>query len=216
MTAAIRVVVVDSEPRALASIPTLLEDDWGIICVDTAASAGQAHEQWARAERAPADVVLVDLRLPDEDGLTLSLWLTTREPAPAVVISVPAPSEELLLPALVAGAAGVVTRGCPARTLHAAVRAAAAGAPWQPAVAPAVVRGQGGLLAPEDLPILGMLRHGVPWADIAATLGLEPSGLVARRWAMLETLTGGQPERAEPRRARRGLSAVRTLSPASG
>ena len=41
-----------------------------------------------------------------------------------------------------------------------------------------------------DLPILGMLAHGVGPREIATTLGLEPEWLEARRWAMLSRLRG--------------------------
>ena len=49
------------------------------------------------------------------------------------------------------------------------------------------------LLAPQlvtdpTYPVLGMLAHGVEEAEVAATLGLEPEWLRARRWAMLSTL----------------------------
>jgi DNA-binding NarL/FixJ family response regulator len=151
----------------------------------------------------------VDHQLPDEDGLSLCLWLTTRAPAPAVVILVPNPSAELALAAQVAGAARLVPSSCSAPELRAAVRAAAAREPWEPSIPPRVARTQGERLAAEDLPILGMLRHGVAAAEIAATLGLTDKGLVARRWAMMEALTA---PRAELRPARR-LRPLRALSP---
>src|SRR4051812_49697133 len=59
---------------------------------------------WPALERTPVDVVLVDHHLPDEDGLSLCLWLTTRAKAPAVVIAAATADEALALPAAVAGA----------------------------------------------------------------------------------------------------------------
>jgi hypothetical protein len=37
----------------------------------------------------------------------------------------------------------------------------------------------------DDLPILGMLAHGVGASEVATTLGLQPEWVEARRWAML-------------------------------
>src|SRR6185295_5340170 len=84
--AAIRVLVVDDHPAVRQGIEAMLGHEDGIVCIGTAASAGEAHELWPAAERLPADVVVVDRHLPDEDGLSLCLWLRTRTPAPAVVI----------------------------------------------------------------------------------------------------------------------------------
>ena len=88
MTAAtIRVLVVDDHPAVRQGIEAMLGHEDGIVCIGTAASAGAAHELWPAAERLPADVVvLVDRHLPDEDGLSLCLWLRTCTPAPAVVM----------------------------------------------------------------------------------------------------------------------------------
>ena len=53
------------------------------------------------------------------------------------------------------------------------------------------LRAIGERLDAADLPILGMLSHGVAPAEIAVTLGLEPEWLEARRWAMLSRLGPG-------------------------
>jgi hypothetical protein len=73
---------------------------------------------------------------------------------------------------------------------------------------------QAARLAPEDLPILGMLRHGVPAAEIATTLGIDHATLAARRWAMLEVLLGAADGRNAPRSMPR-LQAIRTFSPST-
>jgi DNA-binding NarL/FixJ family response regulator len=211
MTAAIRVLVVDDHAAVRQGIEAMLSDEPGIVCAAAAASAGEAHELWLATERPPADVVLVDRHLPDEDGLALCLWLTARTPAPAVVIYSAFADELLTLPALVAGAAAVVTKAADPDDLCRVVRAAAAGEQRAPAVSVQVAATQGGRLA-DDLPILGMLRHGVPAADVAATLGIDAAALVARRWAMLEALTAPPDHRDEPRTTPR-RTRVRTLSP---
>src|SRR5919198_1892952 len=126
MTAATRVLVVDDHPAGPQGLAALFGLEPGLTCVDTAASAGEAHEVWLAEERPPADVVVVDRHLPDEDGLSLCLWLRTRTPAPAVVIYSAFADEALVLPATVAGAAALVGKVADPSELCSAVRAAAA------------------------------------------------------------------------------------------
>jgi hypothetical protein len=83
----------------------------------------------------------------------------------------------------------VVAKATPARTLLAVLRAAGAGH-VRPTLDARALRTAGERLDPDDLPILGMLAHGVPAEEIAQTLGVEPDWLVARRWAMLAKLAG--------------------------
>jgi DNA-binding NarL/FixJ family response regulator len=215
MTAAsIRVLVVDDHPAVRQGIEAMLGYEDGIVCVGTAASAGEAHELWSAAERPPADVVVVDRHLPDEDGLSLCLWLRTRTPAPAVVIYSAFADEALTLPAVVAGASGLVGKVADPADLCEAVRAADAGERRLPDPSPTVGAVQAARLGTEDLPILGMLRHGVPADEIAATLGLDDTALVVRRWGMLEALQGAPDHRGEPRRLPR-IQATRISSPAA-
>jgi DNA-binding NarL/FixJ family response regulator len=213
--AAIRVLVVDDHPAVREGMDALLSHATGIVVAGTAASAGEAHAMWRALADAPVDVVLVDRHLPDEDGLSLCLWLTTRTPAPAVVVAAATADEALAVPAAVAGACAVWAKTADPLDLPAVLRAAAAGERRLRADAPAIGAGQAARLAPEDLPILGMLRHGVPPAEIAATLGIDDATLAARRWAMLEALSGAAGNGdGTPRRLPR-LQAIRTFSPST-
>src|SRR3954449_354165 len=171
--AAIRVLVVDDHPAVRTGMQAMLERDPGIVVAATAATGGEAHTMWPALEGAPVDVVLVDHHLPDEDGLSLCLWLTTRAPAPAVVIAAATADEALALPAAVAGASAVWSKTSDPCGLPAILRAAVAGERDLPPVSPSIGAVQAARLTPEDLPILGMLRNGVAPADIAATLRLD-------------------------------------------
>jgi DNA-binding NarL/FixJ family response regulator len=210
MSAAIRVLVVDDHPAVRAGLTAMLADEPGIDPVGDAESAGDAHEAWLSGPERP-DVVLVDYHLPDEDGLSLCLWLKTAEEPPAVVIYSASADEELALPAVVAGADGLVGKSSDPAELSDVVRAVAAGERRLPTVSPQSAATLGGRLDAEDLPILGMLRHGVPADEIAATLGVAGGDLVTRRWAMLELMTAA-PERLESRRFGETVQAMRTAS----
>src|SRR3954447_6393920 len=161
MTAPIPVPLADDPPPPRTGMQAMLERDPGIVVAATAATGGEAHTMWPALEGAPVDVVLVDHHLPDEDGLSLCLWLTTRAPAPAGGIAAATAAEALALPAAVAGASAVWSKTSDPFGLPAILRAAVAGEPDLPAVSPSIGAVQAARLAPEDLPILGMLRNGV-------------------------------------------------------
>jgi DNA-binding NarL/FixJ family response regulator len=213
MPAAIRVLVVDDHPAVRTGLLAMLDDEPGIEPSGAAASAGEAHEAWLTSDERP-DVVLVDYHLPDEDGLSLCLWLKSAEPAPAVVIYSAYADDGLVLPAVIAGADGLVAKSTDPAVVSDKVRAVARGERCLPPISPQVDGDLGARLAPEDLPILGMLRHGVPASEVAATLGVDGRELATRRWAMLEQLTAA-PERLEERRIAPPVQAMRTASSAT-
>jgi DNA-binding NarL/FixJ family response regulator len=211
MTAAIRVLVVDDHAAVRTGMEAMLEREPDIMVAATAATGGEAHAIWPALEGEPVNAVLVDHHLPDEDGLSLCLWLTSRAPAPAVVIAATTADEALALPAAVAGASAVWAKTSDPFGLPGILRSAVAGERALPAVSPSVGAVQAARLAPEDLPILGMLRNGVAPDEIAATLGMELTALSTRRWAMLEVLSGSPSGDGEPRTVPR-IQAIRTLS----
>ena len=180
-------VLVDDHPAVRAGLRGLLEDDEVLRVAGTAATAREGFE--AIADLRPA-LALLDLHLPDDDGLSLCLRTRTLPQAPHVVVYTAFPDSGLTVRALIAGADAVVAKATHARTLLAVLRAAGAGH-VSPTLDARALRKAGERLDPDDLPILGMLAHGVPDEEIAQTLGVEPDWLVARRWAMLAKLAGG-------------------------
>lgn len=213
-TASIRVLVVDDHAAVREGLRAMLAQEPDVVVAGTAASGTEAHAMWPELEGSPVDVVLVDQYLPDEDGLSLCLWLTTKSPAPAVVITAATADEALALPAAVAGASAVWAKTGDPAGLPDVLRAAAAGERTLPHVSPSVGAVQAARLAADDLPILGMLRNAVSPADIATTLGMDGSALCARRWAMLEALSGSPHGDGKTRRMPR-IQAIRTLSPST-
>src|SRR5262249_24380536 len=174
-------VLVDDHPAVRAGLRGLLDDEEDLRVVATAATAREGFE--AIADLQP-DVALVDHHLPDDDGLSLCLRTRALPAPPRVVVYSAFADDAMAVRAAVAGASAAVPKATARRTLLAAPRSAAAGRAQQALVGRAL-REAGEALDPEDLPILGMLAHGVEHEEIAATLGLEPEWLLARRWAML-------------------------------
>jgi DNA-binding NarL/FixJ family response regulator len=98
--------------------------------------------------------------------------------------------------AAVAGARAVVPKSADPGELMDAVRAAARGERTEQDVRPLALRAAGERLDADDLPVLGMLVHGLPPREIADTLGVERDRLDERRRAMLARLRGERVEAA--------------------
>jgi DNA-binding NarL/FixJ family response regulator len=177
-------VLVDDHSAVRAGLRGLLEDEDGLRVVATAATAREGFE--AIADLQPT-VALLDHHLPDDDGLSLCLRTRTLPVPPRVVIYSAFADEGMAVRAAIAGADAVVPKATAPGALMTVLRTVGAGRARLTLDARAL-REAGGRLEPEDLSILGMLGHGVSEGEIAATLGLEPAWLMARRWAILTRL----------------------------
>jgi DNA-binding NarL/FixJ family response regulator len=100
--------------------------------------------------------------------------------------------------AAIAGADAVVPKASAPRALLSVLRNVGTGR-VRLSLDPQALREAGRRLEPDDLSILGMLAHGVAEDEIAATLGLDPEWLTARRWGMLARLGDGDRRRIAAR-----------------
>jgi DNA-binding NarL/FixJ family response regulator len=91
--------------------------------IEVVAEAGTAAEAVQAAERARPDVVLLDVELPDGDGLGVLGRIKARMPGTSVLIVTMHDESRLVRQAVAAGAAGYVLKGVGRRELLAAVRA---------------------------------------------------------------------------------------------
>jgi DNA-binding NarL/FixJ family response regulator len=180
-------VLVDDHPAVRAGLRGLLEDEDDLRVAATAATAREGFE--AIADLRPP-LALLDLHLPDDDGLSLCLRTRSLPAPPRVVVYSAFADAGLAVRAVIAGADAVVAKATAPRSLLAVLRAVGAG-DVRPNLEPRALRAAGERLDDGDLPILGMLAHGVGEEEVAETLGLEPEWLAARRWAMLARLTPG-------------------------
>jgi DNA-binding NarL/FixJ family response regulator len=198
----VRVLVVDDHAAVREGVRAMLSCEPDLDPVAVAATAGDGAELAAAGR---PDVMLVDYHLPDEDGLSLCLYVKSRPPAPAVLVYSAFADEHLIPLAVVAGADAVVAKATRPDELCETVRALARGESRMPPLTQPAMESAGARLDAGDLPIFGMLAHGTPPEEIAATLRIDPAWLVARRWAMLEQLR----EATVRRRAPRASSALR-------
>jgi DNA-binding NarL/FixJ family response regulator len=132
--APIRVVVADDQELVRAGFCVILNSADGITVVGEAANGADAVAQ--AAEHSP-DVVLMDVRMPEMDGLEAARLITAEQPAPKVVMLTTFDLDDYVYAALRAGASGFLLKDSPRADLIAAVRAAAAG---DALLAPSVTR----------------------------------------------------------------------------
>ena len=117
--APLRVLVVDDHPMVRAGLRSMLSGD----DVDVVGEAGSGAEAVERAAALDPELVLLDLELPDMDGVETLTRLKARAPRAAVLIVSMHDDPAMVRRAVEAGAAGYVLKGIGRRELLAAVRA---------------------------------------------------------------------------------------------
>ncbi|MER8230929.1 response regulator transcription factor [Streptomyces sp. NPDC094049] len=130
----IRLLIVDDDPLVRAGLTLMLG---GAEDLEIVGEGADGHEVPALVSRYAPDVVLMDIRMPQVDGLTATELLRARPGAPEVVVLTTFHADEQVLRALRAGAAGFVLKDTPPAEIVAAVRRVAAG---DPVLSPAVTR----------------------------------------------------------------------------
>jgi DNA-binding NarL/FixJ family response regulator len=114
----IRLVLVDDHPLVLNGLAQLLASDPEFEVV---AMCGTAAEGFHAVQSLSPDVLLLDLQLPDEHGLTLLRRLEPGRP-PAVVVLTASQDERELLDAARLGARGIVLKAMAPRVLEDCIR----------------------------------------------------------------------------------------------
>ena len=134
----IRVLVADDQSMVRAGFRMLLTGEQDIEVV---AEASNGREAVAMAERFNPAVVLMDIRMPEIDGLEATRRILAANHAARILILTTFGLDEYVYEALRAGASGFVLKDDPAEQLISAVRTVAAGnALLSPAITKRVIR----------------------------------------------------------------------------
>jgi len=120
----VRVYVVDDQDLVREGITALLGLQPGIEIVGSASDGAAAV---ADAPAARPDVILMDVRMPEMDGVAATAALARLVPACRIVMLTTFDDEEYVTRALQAGAVGYLLKNLPASDLAAAIRLAHAG-----------------------------------------------------------------------------------------
>lgn len=134
MADVIRVLIVDDDALVRAGLSMMLDGAAGISVVG---EAGDGREAVSAADAHFPDVVLMDLRMPNVDGIAATRKLRSRKGAPEVIVLTTFDTDENIVRALRAGASGFLLKDTPPARIVEAVGRVAAG---DPMLSPGVMR----------------------------------------------------------------------------
>ena len=120
----IRVVVVDDHQIVRDGLVALLGALEG---VEVVGAAEDGREALHVVEETKPDVVVMDIQMPQLDGIEATRFVTGRHPDTKVVMLTMNEDDDTVLSAMRAGASGYLLKGSGAEEVHNAIRAAAAG-----------------------------------------------------------------------------------------
>jgi DNA-binding NarL/FixJ family response regulator len=172
----IRVVVVDDHAIVRSGLEMLLATAEDIDVAGTAADGAEAVEVAAR-ER--PDVILMDLSMPDVDGIEATRRIVAADPDARVVVLTSFSDNRRILEALDAGAIGYLLKHAGPDEVLGAIRAAAAGgSPLDPKAARALLEAQRGrrpaeTLSPREREVLRLVARGLANKAVARRLEIS-------------------------------------------
>lgn len=120
----VRIFLLDDHEVVRRGLHDLLDGESGLTVVG---DAGTAEQALIRGPALRPDVAVLDVRLPDGDGVTVCRELRSRIPHLACLMLTSFDDDDALLDAVLAGAAGYVLKQIKGSDLVAAVRTVAAG-----------------------------------------------------------------------------------------
>jgi DNA-binding NarL/FixJ family response regulator len=189
----IRVLIVDDHAVVREGLRTYLALQDGIEVVGEAADGDAALDQAAALD---PDVILMDLVMPQRDGIGAMQALRARGATARVIVLTSFTDDDRIMPAIQAGAAGYLLKNVEPRELSRAVRAAHAGeALLDPAVAARLVEAVVAQraeappdLTPREHDVLRLIVAGMANKRIARELGLSEKTVKAHVGHLLAKL----------------------------
>ncbi|MDC3952372.1 MULTISPECIES: response regulator [Polyangium] len=185
----IRVYLIDDHPVLREGFAKALEAEPGMTVVGQAGTAADALRE---VQSIKPEVVLVDLNIPDRDGIELLAALRVQVPTAKLLVLSCYDDEFRVAEALRAGAQGYLVKTSElAEVIDGIRRIASGGAPLSQRIAGAVVRamrkpapeGTGGLdaLTPRERQVLRLLAAGISTRETAARLTISPKTVETHR-----------------------------------
>jgi len=192
----IRVLVADDQELIREGLSLILSAQPDI---DVVGEACDGVDAVTMARALGPDVVLMDVRMPNLDGIAATHRILRDQPGCHILVLTTFDTDDAVIAALRAGASGFLLKDAPRRSLIAAVRAVAegdvlldadvvrrlvAGERTSPATESRALEG----LTPRETDVLLAVARGLSNAEIAAELGVGPATVKTHIAKLLEKL----------------------------
>jgi DNA-binding NarL/FixJ family response regulator len=186
----IRLLIADDHPVVRVGLRGMLAEQPDLEVIAEAQTGEEAVEL---AERHLPRVVLMDLRMPEMDGVEATARITARHPEVRVLILTTYESDSDILRALETGATGYLLKDAPRQELFAAIRNAAQGKPpLAPAVAARLIERlrtpPEEVLSAREIEVLELVAQGKSNPDIAGELWISETTVKSHMIHIFEKL----------------------------
>jgi DNA-binding NarL/FixJ family response regulator len=209
MTTPIRIIVVDDHPIVRDGLIAILgtQPDFQVI-----GKAGTGTEAVQLAEQLKPDVLLLDLEMPEMDGVEALRRLRESGCPVRAIVFTAFDTDERIVGAVQAGAQGYLLKGAPREEIFNAIRVVhAGGSLLQPVVASKLLRqvshNENGAedLTPRESRVLQLLAQGLQNKEIAAELVITERTVKFYVSSILSKLGAGNRTEAVTIAVQRGL-----------
>ncbi len=173
----IRVLIADDHPIVRQGLVSVLEDEDDLEVVGTAATGREAVRMVSRLQ---PDVVLLDLEMPELDGVEAIPQLLAAKASLAILVFTAYDTDERVLGAIRAGARGYMLKGASGDDIARGIRVVHGGGSYlEPRVANTLLaevsspHRPGGGLTEREREVLRLVADGLPTKQIARSLSIS-------------------------------------------
>jgi len=179
----IRLMLVDDHKVLRIGLASLFQT---VPSVEVVAEAGDTEEAIREAKRTDPDVILMDVRLPEGDGIEACRAILAERPQTRILMLTSYPDEDAVIASIMAGAAGYLLKQTdPERLIEAVEKVAAGASLLDPEVTRSALefmrRGETSLaddslasLSDQERRILPLIAEGMTNRQIGVELSLSP------------------------------------------
>ncbi len=205
----ISVLIVEDHPVVRSGIRMLLTEEGDIEVLAEAANGREALDCLTRLK---PDLLLLDISMPDVNGLEVTQHVREHYPSLPILILTMHEDERYFFQLLRAGATGYIVKGAAPNDLVSAVRAVAAGQAYlYPSLARLLAKEPDTVLSARELEVLQLTAQGLTAREVGKKLGISSNTVERHRANIMSKL--GVSNRAELIRyaIRRGLLSIEDL-----